>query len=142
MNSNDDKTPPLDIRIPMLALGPVPGLASPLWAAFGRGGARLTERWARELAAVLAPYRWIARIGPDVELALTLPVTAARRVDAHRVAVRDGIAEAVRAGFAAGTGHPPARSQITVTITYDTATIAPHGDAALCMRKEFNREHQ
>lgn len=138
----DDKPRKLDIRIPLLALGPVPGLA-PMWAAaFGRTPARVVTHWARQLADVVAPYRDIAKLGPDVELMLTLPASRSRRVDAHLMAVRDGISKAVRAGFAAGTGHPPARSQITITITYDTATIAPHGDAALCMRKEFNREHQ
>lgn len=134
----DDKpSPPLDIRIPLLALGPVPGLAPPWAAAFGRTPARVVTRWARELADVVAPYRHFAKLGPDVELMLTLPAAYSRRVDAHLLAVRDGIGAAVRAGFAAGTGHPPARSQITVTITYDTATIHSHGDAALCMRKEF-----
>lgn len=134
---NNDKPPPLDIRIPLLALGPVPGLSGTWGVVLGRTPARLVTHWARQLADVLAPYRHFAKLGPDVELMLTLPAAYSRRVDAHLLAVRDGISAAVRAGFAAGTGHPPARNQITVTITYDTATIHPHGDAALCMRKEL-----
>lgn len=125
-----------DIRIPLLALGPVPGLAPPWQVPFGRGTARLATRWARQIADAVAPYGWTVRTtAPHIELMITLPATCRRRIDARTIAVRDGISTAIRAGFAAGTGHVPALSQIAITITYDTATVDPHGDTALCMRR-------
>lgn len=122
-----------EIRIPMLALGPIPGLAAPR-----RSPRRLSDdRWTRRLSEAAAPYAAFARQQPDIELMATLPVRQARRVTARIGVIRHRATEAVRAGLAAATGSaPPDRTQITITITYDTATVHPHGDYALCLRKE------
>lgn len=133
----DQRPRTVDIRIPMLALGPVPGLSGPWAALAGRGRARLVARWARRLAVAAGPYATFARQRPEVELMLTLPARHVGRVDAHDATIRAALVAAVRAGFAAGTGYPPDPSRITITIDYDTATVHAYGDTALCMRKDY-----